>query len=102
MSGAANHLIGHKKLNEVNALVRAMAHPLRIKIINFIDSQGKINVNKIYRALKIEQSIASQHLRILRDVKLVLATRDGKFIYYTVNYGRVEQVANALHNFFDE
>jgi ArsR family transcriptional regulator len=101
MSGSANNLIGHKKLNEVNALVRAIAHPLRIKIINFIDSQGKINVNKIYRALKIEQSIASQHLRILRDVKVVMGSRDGKFIYYTVNYSRIEQVANALHNFFE-
>ncbi len=47
-------------------VLRALAHPLRLQILEFIDQHAKINVNKIYNTLGLEQSITSQHLRILR------------------------------------
>ena len=100
MATAANKLVDNKELESVSSVLRAMAHPLRIKIISFIDSNKKINVNKIYKSLRLEQSIASQHLRILRDDKLVIATRSGKFIFYTVNYKRIEHIARVLNQFF--
>jgi ArsR family transcriptional regulator len=60
--------------------IKALAHPLRMQILAFIDKHGEINVNKIYRALKLEQSITSQHLKILRNAELVKYRRDGKRI----------------------
>ena len=48
----------------------------------------------------MEQSVASQHLRILRDDQLVKAERSGKLIFYTVNYQKLEEVAGAVENFF--
>ena len=54
------------KLNYSCNLMRALAHPLRLKILEYIDQKGETNVNKIYRELQIEQSITSQHLKILR------------------------------------
>src|SRR5579863_1893627 len=100
MAGVANKLMEYKELEKVSSLLRALTHPLRIKILSFIDSNKKINVNKIYKSLRLEQSIASQHLRILRNDKLVLANRNGKFIFYTVNYRRIEQIARSLNKFF--
>ncbi len=100
MAATANKLVENKELEGVSSVLRALAHPLRIKIISFIDSNKKINVNKIYKSLRLEQSIASQHLRILRDDKLVIATRSGKFIFYTVNYKRIEQISRTLGHFF--
>ena len=72
--------------------MRALTHPIRLKLIAFIDQNKRINVNKIYKALKMEQSVASQHLRILRDEKLVKAERNGKFIFYSPNYARITEV----------
>jgi len=80
-------------------ILRALAHPLRLKIMGFIDKNKRINVNKIYNTLKLEQSITSQHLRILRKVELVKTKREGKFIYYSINYDRVKKV-NKLSNSF--
>ncbi len=88
-----------QKLQTSTELMRAIAHPLRLSILAFIDDKKVINVNKIYNTLKLEQSITSQHLRILRNVDLVQTRRDGKFIYYSLNYDKIEVVNNAILEF---
>ncbi len=75
--------------------LRALAHPLRLKIIQLIDEKKSMCVQDIYAILKIEQSLASQHLSILRNVNLVFARRDGKFVHYSVNYERLAQMNEA-------
>ena len=87
------------KLDMSTELMRALAHPLRLKILAFIDKHGTINVNKIYKTLELEQSITSQHLRILRTANVLEAERDGKFIHYTINYPIVRRAAKAVNNF---
>ena len=89
----------NEKLQLSSELMRALAHPLRLKILGFIDKHGTINVNKIYNTLKIEQSITSQHLRILRTANVLHAERDGKFIHYRINYGTVRRASVAIENF---
>ena len=88
-----------EKLQVSSDLMRALAHPLRLRILGFIDQHGTINVNKIYHALKIEQSITSQHLRILRSANVLVAEREGKFIHYSINYPTVRKASKAIGNF---
>lgn len=87
------------KLTYSVELSRALAHPLRMKILEFIDQKGAINVNKIYNTLKLEQSITSQHLRILRKADVVQANRQGKMVIYQINYPIVERAVKAINNF---
>jgi DNA-binding transcriptional ArsR family regulator len=51
-----------------------------------------MTVTEIYVKLRLEQSVASQHLAILRRAGIVVTVREGKFIFYTVDYNRLEQV----------
>ncbi len=94
--------INNEKLQTSSEILRALAHPLRLKILSFIDQNGTINVNKIYNTLKLEQSITSQHLRILRVAGLVETRRDGKFIHYSIEYPKIANAVKAIHNFLDE
>ena len=80
-------------------LLRAIAHPLRMYILAFIDKNKSTNVKNIYKTLDLEQSIVSQHLRILRQAGLVLTQREGKFIFYVVDYSRVEEAAKCADVF---
>lgn len=89
----------NEKLHYSAELMRALAHPLRLKILEFIDSQGAINVNKIYNTLNIEQSITSQHLKILKLAGVVDAVKDGKFVTYSINYHIVEKAESAVKKF---
>ena len=88
-----------EKLHYSSELMRALAHPLRLKILEFIDRHGEINVNKIYKTLNIEQSITSQHLRILRMAGVVDCIRDGKFMHYNINYEVIARAQQAVKNF---
>lgn len=87
------------KLHYSSELMRALAHPLRLKILEFIDNHQSINVNKIYNSLDLEQSITSQHLKILRMAGVVNLEVTGKFHLYTINYGVVEKATKAVAKF---
>lgn len=89
----------HGKLQYSAELMRALAHPLRLKILEFIDGNGQINVNKIYKSLDIEQSITSQHLKILKLAGVLHAEKDGKYVHYNIDYDVVARAEVAVNNF---
>lgn len=95
------NLVENNSLIVSSEILRAVAHPLRLKILEFIDLNPNINVNKIYSSLQLEQSITSQHLRTLRDVDLVNAHREGKYIRYTINYNKIVHIITSVENFLD-
>ena len=61
-----------------------IAHPVRLRILEFLDVHGMSSVSAIARGVGIEQMIASQHLKKMRDAHLVTTTRRGIFIYYEI------------------
>lgn len=79
-------------LKKAALVLRAINHKLRQQILKLIHQKGKITVTEIYVKLRLEQSVASQHLAILRKAGFVTTIRDGKFIYYSVSNERMAQV----------
>lgn len=79
-------------LKKAALVLRAINHKLRQQILKLIDESGKMTVTEIYVKLRLEQSVASQHLAILRKAGFVKTDRDGKFIYYSVNAERLEEL----------
>jgi ArsR family transcriptional regulator len=94
-------VIDDEKLEVSSEYLRALAHPLRMRILAFIDRHTAVNVNKIYNTLQLEQSITSQHLKILREVGIVETERDGKYILYKVAYDKLGESINAIRNFVE-
>ena len=83
-------------LKKAALVLRALNHKLRQQIIRMLDENQRLTVTEIYVKLRLEQSVASQHLAILRRAGIVITQRDGKFIYYTVNYPRVSEVMHSV------
>ncbi len=86
------------KFKKAALILRAINHKLRQKIIQTIYEHKRISVTDLYIQLRLEQSVASQHLAILRKADFVSTVREGKFIYYTVNLDRIEEVLNFSNN----
>ncbi len=80
-------------------IFRALAHPLRLRICAIIDDKNPACVQEIYEALNIEQSVASQHLRILRQANLVRTRREGKFVNYLLDYERMSSAQKVAGHF---
>ena len=77
-------------------VLKAIAHPLRIAIIDFIHFHKEVNVNKIYSTLGIEQSITSQHLKAMRNAGVVIHRKTERFVFYSVNYEALSALGHAL------
>lgn len=61
-----------------------ISHPLRLRILEFLDVNGKSSVSSISKGLEAEQIFISQSLKKLREAKLVTTQRSGIFIYYKI------------------
>jgi DNA-binding transcriptional ArsR family regulator len=86
------------QLKKAALILRAINHKLRQQILKLIHQHGKMTVTEIYVKLRLEQSVASQHLAILRKAGYVNTLRDGKFIFYSVNQSRLDQVHSIVHD----
>lgn len=71
---------------------RAIRHPLRQQMLYLLHNNKQMTVTALYNKLNLEQSVASQHLSILRKARFVTTRREGKFIFYSVNYSSVDHV----------
>ena len=85
-------------LKKAAMILRALNHKLRQQIVKLIDENQRLTVTEIYIKLRLEQSVASQHLAILRRAGIVKTTRDGKFIYYSVHGTRIEGIMSCVHS----
>ena len=82
--------LDHLSIKKASLTFRAINHPLRQEMIRMIDSKGNATVTELFVEMRLEQSVASQHLAILRRALLVKKIRDGKFMYYMLNLERLE------------
>lgn len=87
-------LIEVLNLKKAALVYRAINHPLRNQMLHLLHANQRITVTDIYVKLRLEQSVASQHLAILRRARMVNTERDGKKIFYSVNYQRLQQVGH--------
>jgi DNA-binding transcriptional ArsR family regulator len=79
-------------IKKASLVFRAINHKLRQEMIRLIDKRGQATVTEIFVDLRLEQSVASQHLAILRRAGIVLTEREGKFMYYKLNLDRLEMI----------
>ena len=93
LSGSQEKIkVDYHELKKAAMVLRSLNHKLRQQILHLIEEKKKITVTEIYVHLRLEQSVASQHLAIMRKAGVVKTERDGKFIYYMVNYKRLDEI----------
>jgi len=89
-----NYKMDYVSVKKASMIIRSVNHKLRQQILKLIEENKRINVTDIYVKLRLEQSVASQHLAILRKAGMVKTERDGKTINYSVNFNGIAAVAS--------
>lgn len=85
-----------EQLEKAATMLRAIAHPIRFAILNFLEDGQKRTVTEIHEKMAIEQSTASHHLGILRDKGVLTATRDGKNTYYSLRHNKLKTLVDCI------
>ncbi len=77
-------------------MLKAMAHPMRIAILQQLRAGKKLSVTELHLRLDIEQSTASHHLGILRDKGVLVCERLGKNSFYSLRHKALAKLLDCL------
>ena len=78
-------LIDMETLEKVAPIIRNAAHPIRLRILDYLRHQGQpCNVTQITEAAGIGQALVSQQLRLLKDQGVLSARRQGNYVLYDI------------------
>jgi DNA-binding transcriptional ArsR family regulator len=83
-------------LQKAANMLKAIAHPIRISIVTYLDDGKKRTVTEIHKHLGIEQSTASHHLVILKDRGVLSSQREGKNTWYFLRHENLGNILNSV------
>lgn len=73
------------------SLLRALANPVRVAIVTEL-ADGERCVHELVSALHLPQPLVSQHLRVLRERRVVEGRRRGREVAYALTDGHVAHI----------
>jgi DNA-binding transcriptional ArsR family regulator len=89
------------EVRKASLIFRALNHKLRQQILILLFENKQLTVSELFQLLNLEQSVASQHLAILRRTGFVKNKREGKFIWYMINPERIEEIKKCVRILLD-
>ena len=90
-----------KKVDKAAAMLKVLAHPKRLAIVDLLGKEDKMTVTEIYRSLDLPQAIASQHLITLKDRGILSSFKVGTKIYYSLSIPKLLDVIDSLEDCCD-
>lgn len=86
--------------NELAKMMKALAHPARIAIIEHILSANECICNDLVDILGLAQATISQHLRELKDAGLIRGKIEGNSVCYCIDQETWNHYKEQLIGFF--
>lgn len=86
-------------LNRTTQSIKAMAHPLRLKIL-FTLNDSEVAVNDIADSVGTSQSNISQHLSIMRDKGLLTSRKVSNQVFYRIDDSRTLSLVNMIQEVY--
>lgn len=83
--GATNTSSFSKRQNEIAEIMKAMAHPARVAIIDYLLKTDSCICGDIVNELPLAQPTVSQHLKELKNAGLIQGSVEGNAICYCIN-----------------
>lgn len=87
-----------KEYNQMAEMLKVLAHPVRLCIVNGLLEKGECNVNYMQSCLQTPQSTVSQHLQKLKAAGIISGRREGLEIYYCICDEKVKELIKVLNS----
>jgi DNA-binding transcriptional ArsR family regulator len=87
--------------NDLASLAKALGHPARIAILQFLSMQKACVCGDIVDVLPLSQSTVSQHLSELKRAGLIKGDIDGPAVCYCIDAKAWERMKAELNKLFD-
>jgi DNA-binding transcriptional ArsR family regulator len=92
-----------EQVEELAEIFKALSDPTRLRLVKLLgDHQGALCVNALAHQLGVTQSAVSQHLRVLRQARLVQGERQGYHVHYSLDPDRLAQYRTQVREMLGE
>lgn len=98
--GVTKTEIFNEQQNRLAILLKALAHPARIAILQHIIKQNACICNDLVEELGLAQATISQHLRELKNIGIIKGNIEGTSICYCINEIVWQDIKSELNTFF--
>ena len=88
--------LNSEQLEAAANMLKAIAHPMRLTILNHLEEGKKLTVTEIHNRLSIEQSTTSHHLGILKDKGVLASQRKGKNTFYYLKHDNLSRIIDCV------
>lgn len=86
------------ELEKAAFILKTIAHPTRLAIIDLLSKKGEQTVSNICSQLELEQSLASHHLSVMKMKGILSSEREGKKVIYSLKLTEVTQVMHCIEH----
>ncbi|ROR01774.1 ArsR/SmtB family transcription factor [Desulfosoma caldarium] len=87
--------IRHERLEKAAEMLRAVAHPVRLSILQILED-GEKNVTEICQSLGSAQSYTSQQLNLLKSRGVLASRKDGTQVFYRIAFPGVLKIIQCV------
>lgn len=88
--------LDRERVEKIAFVLKTVAHPMRVGIIDLLSQHEKMSVNDITAYLGLEQSLTSHHLANLKMKGVLGSKREGKQIFYFLKLKEVVELIATL------
>ena len=88
-----------KTLQETAAIFKALGHPARLAILQYLGEAKLCISGDISEELPLSRTTVNQHLKELKELDLIQGEIEGKKVNYCLNPERIEEVEKVLSGF---
>ena len=85
-----------KAVQKTADTLKAVGHPLRLRIIEYLEAYNELSVGQLQELLKIGQSAVSQQLALLKNKGIVRSRREGTMMFYAIENHSIVRLINYL------
>lgn len=91
-----------EKQNEISVVAKALAHPARVAIIDYLIKSNACINGDLVEELGLAQATISQHLKELKSIGLIQGTIEGVSVSYCINAQKWVEIKGLFNELFDQ
>lgn len=97
-----NERIDATKLLKAVNMLKVIAHPVRLAIVDLLTEQPKLTIIELQQALNLEQAIASQQITLMEEKGVLISEKVGRHKYVSLRFPKMKNIISCLENCCEE
>jgi DNA-binding transcriptional ArsR family regulator len=98
MTTTINYQINREKLEKAAFILRTVAHPTRLAIVDLLGLNERLGVNEIGEIIKVEQSLLSHHLKTMKLSGILRSEKEGQNVFYSLKEKDVTKLIACIEH----